>query len=62
MNKAFEAAKRKGREAAERGEPRTACPYPDIRQNYHNGRTFSRAFQRYWHEGYDAAVKGNEHG
>lgn len=55
-NKALEAAKRKGYQAAARGESRSSCPYADKRNSNSGGRgvTFSRAFQRYWHEGYDS--------
>jgi hypothetical protein len=53
MNKAFQAAFRNGARARSEGRPRTACPYPDIRNDYRNGNTFSRAFRNAWHEGWD---------
>ncbi len=50
-NRALEGAEQKGREARDRGEPRTACPYPDHRKD--SGRlTFSRAFRNAWHHGW----------
>jgi hypothetical protein len=49
------AAWKKGRDAALAGKPRSA-PYADKRNSYHNGNTFSRAFIRYWLEGYDSAA------
>lgn len=50
-NRAMLGAKRKGREARDAGRPITANPYPDWR-TYHGAVTFSRAFQRYWAEGW----------
>ena len=53
MNKAFEAAKRKGAAARDAGQKRNMCPYPDHRGDWQNSVTWSRAFGRYWYEGYD---------
>lgn len=52
MNKVFEAAKQKGRDARCAGRPMSACPYEDKRNNYRNGTTFSRAFLRSWEDGW----------
>ena len=51
-NRAFQSAYRAGVYAAERGNPRTSCPYTDARGASGNV-TFSRAFARYWLEGFD---------
>lgn len=52
MNKAFLAAYNKGRTAFEKMGDLAVCPYADKRGNYRNNTTFSRAFQNYWHEGF----------
>jgi len=53
MNKAFQAAFRKGARARLEGRPRAACPYRDIRNHYRRGNTFSRAFRNAWHDGWN---------
>lgn len=53
MNKAFAKAKFKGAEARATGQSRNMCPYPDHRGGYHEMATWSRAFQRYWRDGWD---------
>lgn len=53
-NRAFLAAYRKGREAKLAGKPRTP-PYPDER-TLRGSVTYSRAFRRYWLNGWDSAV------
>jgi hypothetical protein len=50
-NRAFLAAYRKGHAARMAGEPFSANPYPDGR-NDRGGVTFSRAFGRYWERGW----------
>jgi len=53
-NKALLGAYRKGREAYAKGASRDQNPYPDVRTSRgHN--TFSRAFIRFWYEGWDDA-------
>lgn len=47
MNRAFVGAYNKGKEAATRGEPITACPYVADGTD-----TYSPAFARYWTKGY----------
>ena len=59
-NPRFAAAWRKGRRAAEKGLPRSACPYPDIR-GISGFNTWSRAFRSHWYRGYDAAEITNVH-
>jgi len=56
MNKAFDAAIRKGRNAFLEGRKRTECPYEDKRTPHHNHATFSRAFRTAWFKGYDEAA------
>lgn len=59
-NPAFRTAYRKGALAARTGAKRTACPYPDHRQD--SGRlTFSRAFRKEWHRGYDHEQRAESH-
>lgn len=53
MSKAMDGAERKGREAAMAGLKRSANPYGDVRADYRNSATWSRAFQRRWFEGFD---------
>jgi hypothetical protein len=56
LNRAFIGAWRKGWQAAETGAARHS-PYADRRSGkYGNVITFSRGFQRFWFEGYDAAL------
>jgi hypothetical protein len=53
-NPAWRGAYRKGWEAAQAGQPITACPYVDKRK--WDGRlTWSRAFQGAWFDGWNAA-------
>lgn len=57
-NRAFLAAYRKGRDAKLAGKPRVS-PYYD--QRTHRGSvTYSRAFNRYWLQGWDSAVGERE--
>jgi len=53
MNKAMKGAKAKGALARIYNHPKDWCPYRDVRTNYRNGVTFSRAFMRAWHDGWD---------
>jgi hypothetical protein len=51
-------AYRKGRKAAQEGRP-ASSPYTDKRGGrYNNVVTFSRAFMRMWHEGYEDQIAG----
>jgi len=54
MNKCQRGAFNKGVAAAQAGKPRDACPYPDIRQFYKNGNTWSRLFRRAWFNGWES--------
>lgn len=54
-NRAFQSAFRRGIRDRLAGRSRYANPYPDLRTHYHEGNTFSRAFRRYWQEGWTAA-------
>lgn len=56
-NRAFLSAYMKGFNAGAGGAKRSSCPYDDHRGNYHEMVTFSRAFIRYWMEGYDDATR-----
>ena len=48
----------RGAAAWQMGKPRSACPYRDHRAGPHgNIVTFSRAYRRYWHDGWDAAKR-----
>jgi len=54
-NRGYLGAFRKGVVAAQAGRPRRQ-PYPDLRGGEHGQVvTWSRAFARYWLDGYDAA-------
>lgn len=54
----LDAARRKGREAAQAGLPASACPYQDKRKD--DGRlTFSRAWRNAWFDGYRSVGKGD---
>ena len=53
MSKAFTAAFLKGAQARRNNQSRASCPYEDIRDSYKNSVTFSRAFRRSWHDGWD---------
>lgn len=56
-NKAFQGAYRKGREARIRGKAKIP-PYTDKKCGRHDHiPTFSRAFRRYWCEGWEDADK-----
>lgn len=50
-NSALDGAERKGREAALRGEPLSACPYEDKRTR-RGAITYSRCFIRAWTKGH----------
>ncbi len=54
-NRAFQSAFRRGIRDRLAGTPRQRNPYPDHGTFYHNGVTFSRAFRRYWSDGWEAA-------
>lgn len=55
-NKAFLGAYRKGRKAYELEGAEAQCPYPDKRGGiYDHVITYSRAFQKYWREGFEDA-------
>ena len=54
-NRVFLSAFRRGIRDRLAGKSRQQNPYPDHSTFYHNGVTFSRAFRRYWTEGWDAA-------
>ena len=54
-NRAFQSAFRRGVRDRLAGVPPARNPYPDHGTYYHNGVTFSRAFRRYWTEGWKAA-------
>lgn len=60
-NRSMRGAYRKGYDAAEAGEPASACPYQDKRKS--DGRlTWSRAFEAAWRDGWiadDAARKSS---
>jgi ribosome modulation factor len=53
-NRALKGAYRKGREAYADGKPIERCPYPDW-TTARGSVTFSRAFRRYWFEGWEDA-------
>lgn len=53
-NAAFASAFEKGATARLAGQPASNNPYPDYRTD-RGSVTFSRAFARYWREGWDAA-------
>lgn len=53
MSGPYRGAFEKGRAAALAGEPESACPYSDLRTAA-NRVSFSRAFIKAWHEGYDS--------
>ena len=53
--RAFRGAFAKGVQARMDGESKMANPYPDHRALYNNSATWSRAFGRYWAEGWEAA-------
>jgi ribosome modulation factor len=55
----FDAAERKGKEAANAGLTRDACPYRD-RRTYKGTVTFSRAFRRAWMKGWKSAQNSFE--
>ncbi len=42
-----------GQRAKKDRRPRSSCPYRDIRNTYHNGKTFSQAWITAWLRGYD---------
>ena len=52
--RAFRAAWNKGYMAGIQAQPRDANPYEDVRDMYRNSVTWSRAFHRYWDEGWQA--------
>jgi hypothetical protein len=54
-NRAFQSAFRRGIRDRLAGVSRRRNPYPDHGTFYHNGVTFSRAFRRYWTDGWKAA-------
>ena len=54
-NRAFQSAFRRGIRDRLAGVSRRRNPYPDHGTFYHNGVTFSRAFRRYWTDGWEAA-------
>lgn len=57
-NRAFQGAYRKGWEARRSGEPLTANPYPDyMAGRYAHVTTWSRAYRRYWADGWKDAGK-----
>lgn len=58
---AFEGAERKGREAAEAGQPESACPYGDHR-TWRGAVTFSRGFIRAWLKGHREVTGRCPHG
>jgi hypothetical protein len=61
MNKAFDGAYRKGKEAFKAGKSPADCPYHDTRAGkYGNIVTFSRAFMKEWHEGFLEAQREKE--
>ena len=53
--RAFRGAFAKGVQARMDGKPKSANPYLDHRADYQNSATWSRAFRRYWAEGWDLA-------
>jgi len=53
MNKTFLSAYKKGRKAFLENGTKAICPYLDKRGEYRNNITFSRAFQKYWYEGFE---------
>lgn len=59
-NRAFLAAYEKGRhaglEAKDANLAARLCPYRDWRGNYHESVTFSRAFRKYWADGFFEGV------
>jgi hypothetical protein len=54
-NRAFQSVFRRGIRDRLAGASRQQNPYPDHGTFYHNGVTFSRAFRRYWTDGWKAA-------
>ena len=56
-NRAFQSAFRRGIRDRLAGQPCQRNPYPDHGTFYHNGVTFSRAFRRYWTDGWEAAER-----
>jgi ribosome modulation factor len=55
MNRALLGAMRKGIAAKAAGEPRSSCPYHDVRKL--DGRlTWGRAFRKAWFDGYDGTL------
>lgn len=57
-NKAFAAAYRKGYQAYVEKGAHARCPYFDYRGGRHGQViTFSRAFQKYWWDGYNTAKR-----
>lgn len=51
----FAGAYRKGYQARKEGRTRLACPYKDLRRQYHNGQTYSRAWRKAWFDGWEKA-------
>jgi len=58
-NRAFLSAYMKGRAAFSTSGDAAINPYPDHRNHYRNGNTFSRAFRRFWLDGFRDAQAGN---
>ncbi len=52
--RAFRSAWDKGYRAGVLDQPITVNPYEDVRDTYRNSVTWSRAFRRYWLDGWEA--------
>lgn len=49
---AYEKGRRAGHEAKDANLVARLCPYHDWRGNYHENVTFSRAFRKFWADGF----------